>query len=346
MSARRTTRPGSASVDPDAARFRAASRSIGLRVAALSAAMIVLGAVGLLATLWWKTSYDSVVDPRDAIITLVIDPGDLAVGALAVAVLAVVVAGLAAMAMARRAVAPLEESMRRQRRFVADASHELRTPIAVVSARAQQLSILTRGDERLSPVVAELRTDCRALSDVVDDLLASAAGEADRGAPGTSELAPVAERVASDLRLLAGPRGVEVAVRVPRARVALDAAALSRALTALLDNAVGHAPDGGRVSLEATVDAGRVLVRVTDDGPGITGIAPEDVFDRFAHGTAPANPGRSSHGIGLALVREVAARAGGQARVESTGATGTTMLLVLPLAGPGTGTLASEEATQ
>lgn len=360
MSDRWSRRRVSGPVDPDAARFRAASLSIGVRVAAMSAAMIVLGAIGLLTVLWWKTSHDAVTDPHDAIITLVLDPGDLVVGALVVAVFAVVVAGLAAMAMARRAVAPLEDSMRRQRRFVADASHELRTPIAVLSARTQQLGILTRDDERLAPVVAELRTDCDALSAVVDDLLVSASGTgADApaasgdstsraGADGptggaaraaepqaSTALAPVAERVAQDQRVLAAPRAVTVTVDVPDVAVALAATPLTRALTALVDNAVGHAPQGGSVAVTGEVTGRCVLVRVVDDGPGITGIDPADVFDRFAHGTSPAHPGRSSHGIGLALVRDVAARAGGRAVVESTGPDGTTMLLELPLAGPG-----------
>lgn len=85
----------------------------------------------------------------------------------------------------------------------------------------------------------------------------------------------------------------------------------------------------------ATLERGWAVIQVIDDGPGIQGISPTRVFDRFAHGTSSANDTRTTHGIGLALVHDVVSRYGGTVKVERTGSEGTTFQLRLPTATTG-----------
>ena len=103
-----------------------------------------------------------------------------------------------------------------------------------------------------------------------------------------------------------------------------------RLVVALLDNAVQHSPSGAAVTVSATVEDGAVAIRVVDHGSGIHGIAPDEVFERFARSTESGR--RRSFGLGLSLVRDVAVRAGGSVVVESTSEAGTTFLLRLPVA--------------
>ncbi|MEH0108192.1 HAMP domain-containing sensor histidine kinase [Tersicoccus sp. MR15.9] len=324
-------RPVPHATDPDRAVFLRAAVAIGVRVAVVCAVLVLAGAALVFGYVWWKATTGGGREVGDHHILLSLDPVDLAVAAVVLGVAAIVLAGAAATWIARRAALPVAESLRRQRSFVADASHELRTPLAVLHARVQQLDVLVGEDPRLRPVVTELREDSRILVDIVDDLLQTAAGTGTDGSP--ASLADTMTRVGNDLGVLAAGRGVALDVETADALVGLPAVPLQRCLTALTDNAIGHTPPGGRVLLSATTTGRWAAVRVTDQGAGIRGIAPDRVFDRFAHGPGadPATgPTRSTHGIGLALVHDVVGRHGGTVTVEHTGADGTTFLLKLP----------------
>jgi len=104
---------------------------------------------------------------------------------------------------------------------------------------------------------------------------------------------------------------------------------LRRAVVALVDNAIRHSPPKATVSITVAVTAGRTIeLRVTDTGPGLCGLAPDDVFDRFTH--SPTEGRRRGFGLGLALVRDIAEQCGGSVQVESTSPVGTTFLLRIP----------------
>jgi two-component system, OmpR family, sensor kinase len=133
-----------------------------------------------------------------------------------------------------------------------------------------------------------------------------------------------------DLQVLAAERGMTIAVDVENeARVGLSETSLRRALVVLIDNALAHSPEGGTVRVSAEVERGRAVVRVRDEGPGITGIDVDQIFERFSHG--PDEGRRRGFGIGLALVRDLAVRHGGRVSVESTSGDGTAMRLELPV---------------
>ncbi|WNM24422.1 sensor histidine kinase [Demequina capsici] len=157
---------------PDERAYRASVLSIGWQVAAVCAGLVVAGGALALVYVWWQTTPAQLNESHGSHDVLIyMNPVDLVVAGLIVGAGAVLCAGLAAWLIARRAIRPLDEAFRMQRRFIADASHELRTPIAVVSARAQQLAAMTPEDDERRDVVDALREDARIMSGVVDELL-------------------------------------------------------------------------------------------------------------------------------------------------------------------------------
>lgn len=323
--------------DPDEVAVRRSAVRIGVRVAAVSAGLVVV-IIGLVfAYVLWQSTPSEATERHAADSTRIFVDRDALLGALAVIGLgAVVLAGLATWFIARRAVVPLGEALRLQRTFVADASHELRTPLTVMSARVQQLRRLMSADDEHTAVVAALREDTRSLAAVVDDLLGAATMVPD-GERHETAVGPQIVGAVADLQVVAVERAVRIVHDDPVAdvAVAMPATALRRALVALLDNGVGHAPTGSDVEVHVQATARTVTITVRDHGDGITGIDPDRVFDRFAHGTPAAAPTerRRSYGIGLALVRDVVTRSGGSVRVAESGPGGTVFVLTLPRAG-------------
>ncbi|WP_292723039.1 HAMP domain-containing sensor histidine kinase [Microbacterium sp. 13-71-7] len=338
------------------AEFRRSSRAIGWQVAAVCAALVLLGAGLALAYMFWQTRPAEVNGPPEpGSVRVFLDPADLVLGGIVVGLGAIVCAGAAAWLIARRAVRPLEEAARIQQRFVADASHELRTPLAVLNARLQQLALLTPADDSRREIVGALREDAGIMSGIVDDMLAAATGAAPQR--GRCALGEVMTAAAADMALLAEGRRVRISTSPLAREVALPAADLRRCLVALIDNAIDHAPAGSTVSVTAVAERAAARIAVADGGSGITGIDPARVFDRFAHGSpaggrppggagggsghgsgggaADGSGSRTRFGIGLALVAELAERHGGAVRVARTGPEGTVFELVVPFADGG-----------
>ncbi|MFR9775875.1 sensor histidine kinase [Micromonospora sp. MS34] len=254
---------------------------------------------------------------------------------LALALLVAELAGLAgalvaATLLARRAVAPLATALVLQRRFVADASHELRTPLTVLHTRAQLLArrARTRSPEGLTEQLDQLVADTRALGEVVEDLLVSAAAE-HQPLPDTQvDLAEVAREVVASMSAYALGREVDLRVEASApAPVRGARTALRRALTALVDNAVGHVPPGGHVTVTVRHRDGQVAAEVADDGVGLDPAESDRLFDRFAHGTS--GTGRR-FGLGLALVQHVAGAHRGTVEVAGAPGRGATFTLLLP----------------
>ncbi|WP_203718921.1 sensor histidine kinase [Asanoa siamensis] len=197
----------------------------------------------------------------------------------------------------------LERARARQRTFVADAAHELRSPLANLRT---QLEVAQRiGDP---PDTDDLLADVRRLGRLVDDLLLLARADDLAGRPD-----PVTGPV--DV----GGLLAEVAARYP-AKVTLlpvagtpwtvgDEAALDRVVANLLDNAVRHARS--RVELAAAVVGDQVEITVTDDGPGVPAADRDRVFDRFTRLDDARARDAGGAGLGLSIVRELVARHGG-----------------------------------
>ncbi|GAA3572512.1 HAMP domain-containing sensor histidine kinase [Microlunatus spumicola] len=202
----------------------------------------------------------------------------------------------------------LSAARERQRAFVADAAHELRSPLASMRVQLEVAERLGEGGE----LPAELAPELARLSALVEDLLLLARSGADSPVPAHPEpvvVGPLLVDVATDVP---GREGVRVeAVRPDRdLTVSADPAELRRVLVNLTTNAIRHARSQVRLDVAAGPD-GRVVLRVTDDGPGIPVADRERVFERFARLDDARSRDAGGTGLGLPIVAELVARAGG-----------------------------------
>jgi len=319
----------------DRARVQRSALRSGLWVGLASAAVVTAVTATIVAALVSVSRPDRrgpVGDPRgEGPGDRILDLDDVLPLVIALGAIGVVILGFIAWYASRRAAQPLADALGVQRAFVADASHELRTPLTTLNSRIQLAEHRLRNGDDVGGVLHEMRHDARVMDAVLTDLLLAAETAGVRTDDASAE-AEVAEAFEDAVRTI-GPRGADRGIRIvtdaePALRVAAEPTALARALIALLDNAVRHSPDGAEVALTARAAGREVGIRVADAGGGLIGIDPERVFERFARSSASKQG--EGFGLGLALVRDVAARFSGTIAVEHTSPTGTTFLLTLP----------------
>jgi two-component system, OmpR family, sensor kinase len=212
-----------------------------------------------------------------------------------------------------------------QREFVANASHQLRTPLTGLRLRLESLATGPGGTDAR----AGLREVDR-LSELVADLLVLARAGVPPRAAATCDLRQEARAAADRWRPVAAEHNGTLTLAEPPGPVAIaaDAADVAAVLDNLIENAIVYSPEGSTVAVSVS---GEGAVRVHDDGPGIEPAEAARVFDRFYRGSAGRDtPGGS--GLGLAIVRDLAARWGGAAELEPSG-TGTTIAVRFPPGG-------------
>jgi two-component system OmpR family sensor kinase len=230
------------------------------------------------------------------------------------------------------AEAGARDAAERTRRFVADAAHELRTPLAGVQAVAEAAMAPELSAEERERLNLLLLRETRRAARLVDDLLVLA--RLDAGLPLRREpvdLLELARAEADRVRLLTPDRALDV--DGAPGLVAGDGQRLGQVLGNLLDNASRHTPPGGRVTVRVW-SGGMTVVQVTDTGPGVPRADRERIFDRLVRlDDARARDGGGS-GLGLAIARGIARAHGGDLRcVEPPGGHGAAFVLTLP-AGP------------
>jgi len=229
----------------------------------------------------------------------------------------------------------LERSFEAQRRFVADASHELRNPLAILRANLD-LVLADPGSSKdaLRERAGVLQRAIERMGRLVDDLLALARAESpsERSAP--VDLARIAVETGEEFGVLAGAKGVSLDASVGPAPVVGDPEALRRAVANLVDNAVRVAPAGSKVSIAAGRENGWAFVSVADEGPGIGADDRTRVFERFARLDGSRSRADGGTGLGLAIVRGIAEAHGGEVALSSLPGRGATFTLRVPAEKP------------
>jgi heavy metal sensor kinase len=223
----------------------------------------------------------------------------------------------------------LESGFRRQREFVSDASHELRSPLTVLRGR---IETLVRGREQGDELAAEATSLLREVSRMdrlVDDLLTLA--KAESGTLVQAREVPLpefAEDLRRDLPLL-GARDYTVRCEMSGS-IEADPDRLSQVLRNLVSNAVRHTGPDGRVAVTIAPDGAGARFAVSDDGPGIEPDQLERIFDRFHRTDEGRSRDEGGSGLGLAIARAIVEAHGGAIQAESRPGRGTTVSFELP----------------
>jgi signal transduction histidine kinase len=229
-----------------------------------------------------------------------------------------------------RANEKLSAADERRRAFLADVSHQLRTPVTIIRGETQ-VALKTADDPAFDPQEAfeHILDQTQHLGRMVNDLFLIARAEAG-GLPLDREyqdLGEMATRVAADFENLARENGGSIRARVEQGVIAnVDADRLRRALTALIENAMRHCQPGVNIVLEVEGREASAVLTVCDDGPGIPPGDAERLFERFRRGETLGE----GSGLGLSLVRALVEAHGGRAILEPC-PTGTRAAIELPL---------------
>jgi len=224
----------------------------------------------------------------------------------------------------------IDTMMEQQRRFVSDAAHELRTPITAISLQAENLSQVELPPDSRDRVVA-LKNGARRTAHLLEQLLALARYDMESAPeiPVTS-LDCCAKDVVSDFMSLAMDRGVDFGFAIIEpSPVRGEPATLSSVVHNLVDNALRHTPQGGRVDVGIYREGARVILQVEDTGPGIPVSDLERVFEPFVRGSRPAGEGS---GLGLSIVKRIVERLKGSVTLENVPKSGLRVTVSFPAA--------------
>ncbi len=220
-----------------------------------------------------------------------------------------------------------------RRDFVANVSHELKTPLTSVLGFAEALADPDLPGDQVAGFAERILVNGTRMRRLVDDLLdlSRIEGGAWEPEPRTVELEPVATSLWQDLQATGsgGLPGLRIEVEDAPA-VRADPEALRQVLRNLFDNARRYAPADGTVRLRSRPDGDRVRIEVVDQGPGIPESHRERVFERFYRIDAGRSRDVGGTGLGLSIVKHLVAAHGGDVGVESRVGEGTTLWLTLP----------------
>jgi heavy metal sensor kinase len=230
-------------------------------------------------------------------------------------------------------LARLEASFESLRRFTADASHELRSPLALMRSELEGTLARARTPAEYEQVLRDLEAEVEHMARMVDQLLMLARADAGALQPAATNLdvADFLHETAARWRPIADRRHVQLDVDAPDSgSVAADPDLLRRVMDNLIDNATRHSPAGTAVRLTGAPTVGGWSIEVRDQGPGIPQTARAALFERFVRvDDARARDGGGA-GLGLALSRAIAESHGGSLQLVDPNGRGATFRLFLP----------------
>ena len=231
----------------------------------------------------------------------------------------------------------LETSFDAQKQFIQDASHELRTPIAIAQTNIEVLemdnNVTVTDYKRLTDILKMSLERMSALSEKLLQLSESAHG---RSKWSQVDIQTLIDEVTAEFRAKAAMAGITLEiVPIPEGTfVEGDALRLKQALVNLVDNAIKYNQPGGKVEISAdTIDSG-VVIKVQDTGIGIASADQQRVFDRFYRVDKSRSRSQGGSGLGLAIVKKIAGEHGGTVSVESKPGAGSTFSITLQRQNP------------
>jgi len=232
----------------------------------------------------------------------------------------------------------LDQSFERQRRFMADASHELRTPVAILRGEAEvALSQPSRRPEEYRESLAILHQEARRLSLIVEDLFTLTRADAGQYPISVSDfyLEELVADCVHSIRALALAKKITLNVESAEESVIhADEALLRRMLLNLLDNAIKYTPEGGRIVVSCQRLRGKYTLVVSDTGAGIPGDLQSRIFERFfrVDKARTRSDQDGGAGLGLAIARWIAEAHDGRLELSRSDASGSTFTVFLPAA--------------
>jgi two-component system, OmpR family, sensor kinase len=232
-------------------------------------------------------------------------------------------------------LARLGVSFEQQRRFMADASHELRTPVAIVCGESEvALSQSARSPEEYRESLTILHDEGRRLTRIVEDLFTLARADAGQYglAPANFYLDETVAECVRAVRSLAARHGVNL-IHQHGEEMSMrgDEALVRRMILNLLDNAIKYTPAGGEVRVELSRDGSAYQIRITDTGVGVPSEARPHIFERFYRADkARSRNGGGGAGLGLSIASWIAEAHGGRVTLERSDESGSAFLISLP----------------
>ena len=227
----------------------------------------------------------------------------------------------------------LERSFQQVTRFTSDASHELKTPIALMRAQIETALDCSTGSASQRELFSDLIDQCSQLSHVVDGLLfLSRADDRQLALQKTRvDLVAIVEDLREDAEILAGGTSLAIAYELPESLVIdADVRLLRRAVMNLIDNAIKYNCRGGKVEIRAWADHDQAVVSVRNTGEPIPPLAREKIFDRFYRSNS-SRAEAHGHGLGLSIAREIARTHLGELRLIASDSRWTEFRLIMPV---------------
>ena len=227
----------------------------------------------------------------------------------------------------------LENAFESQKQFIQDASHELRTPIAIAQTNIEVLEMDNKATikdyERLKDI---LKMNMERMSTLSEKLLLLSESEQRKANWATVELAPLLTELAAEFKTKAGESGINVELASIESSLPVlgDAFRLKQALVNLVDNAIKYNRPGGEVKISARADDAQVIIEIKDNGIGISQADQQRIFERFYRVDKSRSRTQGGSGLGLAIVKKIAEEHGGTVSVESTLGEGSTFRIALP----------------
>jgi len=255
--------------------------------------------------------------------------------------IAIVAGGLVITAFSARSMARVESAYSRVHRFTGDAAHELRTPLAIITANADRLAHDPGDDRGRERALANIRQAANEMRELMDELLILARADGDVANDlHAIDVRDCVEKVTQGYYAEAAARKVHLTVRAPeRQTIYGQPEQIARIIANLLENALRYTPANGSIDVVCAAERGVVAIEVRDNGVGIAAENLERIFDRFWRADGARADGGS--GLGLAIARSLARAHGGDVSAKSRPGAGSTFTIRLPLrpqrfAGPST----------